>query len=80
MKDDGLFRDDVSRPSTEEPAPARSSNGRGGGLRGPLRALVVMVALAAGLLVLYGILQVFVCDLREVVFKGASHRAVWLCR
>ena len=80
MKDDSFFRDDVSRPSTDEPVPASSSNGRRGGRRGPLRALVVMVALAAGLLVLYGILQVFVCDLREVVFRGMPHRAVWLCR
>jgi len=42
--------------------------------------LIVIVALAAAGLVLYGILQVFVCDLREMVFRGMPRRAVWLCR
>ncbi len=44
-----------------------------------LRIVIVVVAVAAVALVLYGILQVFVCDFREVVFRGMSRRAIWLC-
>jgi hypothetical protein len=77
VKDDDLFRDDVGHPSPDEPLAAR---GRTSGLSKLVRTLIVIVALAAAGLVLYGILQVFVCDLREIVFKGMPRRAVWLCR
>lgn len=80
MKDDDLFRDDVGHPSPDKPLAARSSNGRTSGLSKLVRTLIVIVALAAAGLVLYGILQVFVCDLREIVFRGMPRRAVWLCR
>ena len=45
-----------------------------------VRSVIVIVILAAAGLVLYGILQLFICDLRETVFRGAARRAVWLCR
>lgn len=80
MKDDNPFRDDVGHPSPGEPLAARRSNGRTSGLGKFVRTLIVIVALAAAGLVLYGILQVFVCDLREIVFRGMPRRAVWLCR
>jgi len=80
MKSDDLFRDDLSRSSADELQAAGRAHRSGGGLSTPLRAVIVVAAMAAAGLVLYGILQVFVCDFREVVFKGMSHRAVWLCR
>ena len=82
MKSDDLFRDDLGRSSAAESEALHSSRARhsGAGLNTPLRAIIVITALAAAGLVLYGILQVFVCDFREVVFKGMSRRAVWLCR
>jgi len=80
VKDDNPFRDDAGHPSPGEPVAARSSNGRTSGFSKLVRTLIVIVALAAAGLVLYGILQVFVCDLREIVFRGMPRRAVWLCR
>jgi hypothetical protein len=80
VKDDDLFREDVSQPSPSEPLAARRSNDRTGWLSKLVRTLIVIVAVAAAGLVLYGILQVFVCDLREIVFRGMPRRAVWLCR
>jgi len=80
MKSDDLFRDDLGRSSADQsPASDRAHRG-GAGLGRPLRAIIVIAALAVAGLVLYGILQVFVCDFREAVFKGMSRRAVWLCR
>ncbi len=80
MKSDDLFRDDLSRSSADESQAAGRAHHSGTGLSTLLRAVIVIAAMAAAGLVLYGILQVFVCDFREVVFKGMSHRAVWLCR
>ncbi len=80
MKSDDLFRDDLGRSPADESQASDRAHHRGAGLSTPLRAIIVITALAAAGLVLYGILQVFVCDFREVVFKGMSRRAVWLCR
>jgi hypothetical protein len=80
MKSDDLFRDDLGRASADESQASGRANYSGAGLSTALRAIIVIAALAAAGLVLYGILQVFVCDFREVVFKGMSRRAVWLCR
>ena len=80
MKSDDLFRDDLGRSSAGESQTPGRAHLSGAGLRTPLRAIIAITALAVAALVLYGILQVFVCDFREVVFKGMSHRAVWLCR
>jgi len=80
MKNDGLFRDDVGQASADEPQVGGSAHRGTGGLSTLVRTLILIVALAAAGLVLYGILQVFVCDFREVVFKGMSRRTVWLCR
>jgi len=80
MKSDDLFRDDLGRPSADESQASGRADYSGGGLTTTLRAIIVIAALAAAGPVLYGILQVFVCDFREVVFKGMSRRVVWLCR
>jgi hypothetical protein len=80
VKNDELFRDGLGRPPADEPAATDSGHRRRWSLATPLRAVILIVALWTAGLVLYGILQVFVCDFRAVVFKGMSHRAVWLCR
>jgi len=80
MKSDNLFRDDLGRSSAVESQTSGRARHSGAGLSALLRGIIVIAALAAAGLVLYGILQVFVCDFREVVFKGMSRRAVWLCR
>ena len=80
MKSDDLYRDDMSRSSADESQALGRAHRSGSGLGGPLRAIIIIAALAVAGLVLYGILQVFVCDFREAVFKGMSRRAVWLCR
>jgi hypothetical protein len=80
MKNDELFRDGLGRSPADESAATDSGHRRSGSLATPLRAAILIVARWAAGLVLYGILQVFVCDFRGVVFKGMSHRAVWLCR
>ena len=80
MKSDDLFRDDVGRSSADESEPSRRAHRTGAGLGRLLRAIIAIVALAAAGLVLYGILQIFVCEFREAVFKGMSRRANWLCR
>jgi hypothetical protein len=80
MKSDDLFRDDLGPSSADESQTPGRAHFSGAGLSTPLRAIIVITALAVAALVLYGILQVFVCDFREVVFKGMSRRAVWLCR
>ncbi len=45
-----------------------------------LRIVVLVLAVLAAAAVLYGIVQIFICDLRELVFRGMARRAVWLCR
>jgi hypothetical protein len=69
MKNDGLFRDGVGQAPADESQAAGSAHRGGRGLSTLVRTLILIVGLA-----------VFVCDFREVVFKGMSHRAVWLCR
>jgi hypothetical protein len=80
MKSDDLFRDDLGRSSADESEALGRAQRSGAGLGRLLRAIIAIAALAAAGLVLYGILQIFVCDFREAVFKGMSRRAVWLCR
>jgi hypothetical protein len=79
-KNDDLFRDGMGQPPGNESQAAGSAHGGRAGLSALVRTLILIVGLAAAAVVLYGMFQVFVCDFREVVFKGMSHRAVWLCR
>ena len=44
-----------------------------------LRIVILGLAVLAAVVVLYGIVHIFICDLREMVFHGMSRRAVWLC-
>lgn len=58
-------------------------NARGvfsGWLSRGLRVVILTLAVLAAAAILYGIVQIFICDLRELVFRGMARRAVWLCR
>jgi hypothetical protein len=44
-----------------------------------LRVVFLGLAVLAAVAVLYGIVQIFICDLREMVFPGMGRRAIWLC-
>ena len=66
------FHGDVQRPPEE---PARSTRW----LARSLRVLILTLAVLAAVVILYGIVQVFICDLQELVFRGMARRAVWLC-
>ena len=72
MKGEGPFRGDVERPP-EDPASSTRWLARS------LRVLILTLAVLAAVAILYGIVQVFICDLRELVFRGMPRRAVWLC-
>jgi hypothetical protein len=72
VKGEGPFRGDVERPP-EEPASSTRWLARS------LRVLILTLAVLAAVAILYGIVQVFICDLRELVFRGMPRRAVWLC-
>jgi hypothetical protein len=72
VKGDDPFRGEVERPPE---GPARSTRW----LARSLRVLILTLAVLAAAAILYGIVQVFICDLRELVFRGMPRRAVWLC-
>jgi hypothetical protein len=72
VKGDDPFRGEVERPPEE---PVRSTRW----LARSLRVLILTLAVLAAVAILYGIVQVFICDLRELVFRGMPRRAVWLC-
>ena len=72
MKGDDQFHRDVQRPP-EEAAPSTRWLARS------VRVLILTLAVLAAVAILYGIVQLFICDLRELVFRGMPRRAVWLC-
>ena len=74
MKGDDPFRDADVYQAAEKPASSTRW------LATSLRVLILAVAVLAAVAILYGIVQVFICDLREIVFRGMPRRAVWLCR
>ncbi len=72
MKGEDPFRGDVER-RPEQPASSTRWLARS------LRVLILTLAVLAAVAILYGIVQIFICDLRELVFRGMPRRAVWLC-
>jgi hypothetical protein len=80
MKGNDPYADDVYRPPD-----GTSAAGEGTGIGSPnwlgrwLRVLILVVLVVAAVAVLYWMVQVFICDLRETVFRGMSRRAAWLC-
>ncbi len=47
--------------------------------RGVLRTVLIVAGFAVAFLVLLTIVQVFVCDARELIFRGLPHRRLWPC-
>ncbi len=80
MKSDGLFQNDDYRRPAEDPDSGTRPAGSPSWYRKALFVSVVVVGCAAALLILYAIFQIFVCDLREIVFPGMRRRVTWLCR
>ena len=80
MKGDDWFRDDLYRPpDAESPAPAEDRV-TGRRTAQALRVLVLTFVALTAVLMLYWLVQTFVCDFREAVFPDMPRRAPWLCR
>ncbi len=80
MKSDDWFRDNVYRPPEEEPSAERERRIMVGRTARTLRLLLLGVVALTAILMLYWLVQVFICDFREVMFPGMPRRAAWLCR
>jgi len=80
MKSDDWFRDDVYRPPEEELSAERERRITIRRTARTLRLLLLSVVALTAILMLYWLIQVFICDFREVMFPGMGRRAAWLCR
>ena len=80
MKSDDWFRDDVYRPPEEESSAERERRITIGRTARTLRLLLLGVVALTAVLMLYWLVQVFICDFREALFPGMPRRAAWLCR
>ena len=80
MKSDDWFHDDLYRPPE---AGSSEDKERRLAIRQTARTFRVLlfgvVALVA-ILMLYWLIQLFICDFREMVFPNMPRRASWLCR
>jgi hypothetical protein len=70
-------------PEVSDPISTARSQDRGVGssawLRRWLRILLFAFAVCAAAIILYGLVQLFICDFREVVFPDLPRRGRWLC-
>jgi hypothetical protein len=80
VKGDDWFRDDFYRPPQAESAVEREVRERVARTARALQVLLVGVVALTAILMLYWLVQVFVCDFREALFPGTPRRAAWLCR
>ena len=80
MKSDDWFHDDVYRPPEEEPSAERERRISRERTARTLRLLLLSVVALTAILMLYWLVQVFICDFREALFPGMPRRAAWLCR
>jgi hypothetical protein len=80
VKGDDWFRDDFYRPPQAESAVEREVRERVARTARALQVLLVGVVALTAILMLYWLVQVFVCDFREALFPGMARRAPWLCR
>ena len=80
MKSDDWFRDDVYRPPEEESSADRERRIAIRRTARTLRLLLLGVVALTAILMLYWLVQVFICDFREALFPGMARRAAWLCR
>jgi hypothetical protein len=79
MKSDDWFRDDVYQPPEEESFAETERRITIGRTARTLRLLLLGVVGLTAILMLYWLVQVFVCDFREALFPGMPRRAAWLC-
>jgi hypothetical protein len=80
MKSDDWFRDDVYQPPEEESSAERERRITIRRTARTLRLLLLSVVALTAILMLYWLVQVFICDFREALFPGMPRRAAWLCR
>lgn len=79
MKSDDWFRDDVYQPPEEESFAEMERRITIGRTARAFRLLLLSVVALTAILMLYWLVQVFVCDFREALFPGMPRRAAWLC-
>lgn len=79
MKGDDWFRDGVYRPPDEESPAERERRISVARTARTLRLLLLSLVAATAVLMLYWLVQVFICDFREVMFPDMPRRAPWLC-
>jgi hypothetical protein len=80
MKSDDWFRDDVYQPPEEESSAERERRITIRRTARTLRLLLLSVVALTAILMLYWLVQVFICDFREALFPSMPRRAAWLCR
>jgi len=80
MKSDDWFRDDVYRSPEEESVADRERQIAIRRTARTVRLLLVGLVALTAILMLYWLVQVFICDFRDAVFPGMGRRASWLCR
>jgi hypothetical protein len=79
MKSDDWFRDDVYQPPEEESLAETERRITIGRTARAFRLLLLSFVALTAILMLYWLVQVFVCDFREALFPGMPRRAAWLC-
>jgi len=79
MKNDDWFRDAVYHSPEEESSVEGQRRLSVARTARALRLLLVSVVTLVALLMLYWLVQVFICDFREALFPGMPRRATWLC-
>jgi hypothetical protein len=80
MKSDEWFRDGVYQPPEGESSAERERRIMLARTARTLRLLLLTVVTLTATLMLYWLVQVFICDFREALFPGMARRAPWLCR
>jgi len=79
VKSDDWFRDDMYRPAEESPAAERETQIAVRRTARAVRLLLLSVVTLTALLMLYWLVQVFICDFRKALFPGMARRAAWPC-
>jgi hypothetical protein len=79
MKSDDWFRDDVYQQPEEESLAETERRITIGRTARSFRLLLLSFVALTAILMLYWLVQVFVCDFREALFPGMPRRAAWLC-
>jgi preprotein translocase subunit SecF len=80
MKSDDWFRDDIYRPAEESPSAERETQIAVRRTARAVRLILLSVVTLTALLMLYWLVQTFICDFREALFPGMPRRESWLCR